>query len=284
MSKSLGIAAVIAVAIGMSNEPEPGLSLTTLFASNNGSAGNTFDLEVLNPQGVEITGWDVNLDTSHPTDTIDIYWRVGTSVGHENNPTGWMLIGSDAGVVSQGTDVPTPVDVGPLELSPGVYGIYVDWASTGAGVFWYTNGGPTVFANADLSLTTNTGEGGGAFTGGSFFPRQWNGTIYYQILVLDSDGDGIPDDEDACPNSDLSPTIVIDGCDSGVGNLLFQDGCTMADMIAECADGAVNHGQFVSCVARIPPRQSGLQPPLGPPAPIRCSRSRCCSSWDRPGT
>ena len=133
MSKSLGIAAVIAVAIGMSNEPEPGLSLTTLFASNNGSAGNTFDLEVLNPQGVEITGWDVNLGTSHPTDTIDIYWRVGTSVGHENNPTGWMLIGSDAGVVSQGTDVPTPVDVGPLELSPGVYGIYVDWASTGAG-------------------------------------------------------------------------------------------------------------------------------------------------------
>ncbi len=249
MSNSLGIAAVIAVAIGLSNEPEPGLSLTTLFAANNGFAGNTFDLDVLNPQGVEITGWDVNLDSANPTDTIDIYWRVGTSVGHENDLTGWMLIGSDAGVVAQGSDVPTPVDVGPLELLPGVYGIYVDWASYGAGTLRYTNGGPTVFANADLSLTTNTGENDGAFTGGSFFPRQWNGTIYYQILVLDSDGDGIPDDEDACPNSDLSPTIVIDGCDSGVGNLLFEDGCTMADMIAECADDAVFHGQFVACVA-----------------------------------
>ncbi len=71
----------------------------------------------------------------------------------------------------------------------------------------------------------------------------------FNVVPQDSDNDGIPDDEDACPNSDLSETIVIDGCDSGVGNLLFEDGCTMADLIAVCAEGAVNHGQFVSCVA-----------------------------------
>ena len=67
----------------------------------------------------------------------------------------------------------------------------------------------------------------------------------------DSDNDGIPDDEDACPDSDLAETIVIDGCDSGVENLLFDDGCTMADLIAECAAGASNHGDFVSCVAHL---------------------------------
>ncbi len=67
----------------------------------------------------------------------------------------------------------------------------------------------------------------------------------------DSDDDGVPDDEDACPDSNLTATIVIDDCDSGVANLLFEDGCTMADMITECADGAVNHGQFVSCVAHL---------------------------------
>ncbi len=74
-------------------------------------------------------------------------------------------------------------------------------------------------------------------------------TISWEIVVQDSDSDGIPDDEDACPESVLTATIIIDGCDSGVGNLLFEDGCTMADLIAECAEGAVNHGQFVSCVA-----------------------------------
>ncbi len=78
--------------------------------------------------------------------------------------------------------------------------------------------------------------------------------------VVDSDGDGIPDDEDACPESDLSETIVINDCDSGVANMLFEDGCTMADLIAECADGAANHGDFTSCVAQLTNewKQSGL--------------------------
>ncbi|MEE8154669.1 MAG: hypothetical protein V3T53_06875 [Phycisphaerales bacterium] len=35
-----------------------------------------------------------------------------------------------------------------------------------------------------------------------------------------------------------------------MANMLFDDGCTMADLIAECADGASNHGGFVSCVAQ----------------------------------
>lgn len=45
--------------------------------------------------------------------------------------------------------------------------------------------------------------------------------------VLDSDGDGIPDDEEACSDSDLSATVVIDSCDSGVENQLFDDGYTI---------------------------------------------------------
>ena len=67
----------------------------------------------------------------------------------------------------------------------------------------------------------------------------------------DTDGDGIPDEDDACPESDLSETIFIDGCDTGVDNLLFDDGCTMADRIAECADAATSHGEFVACVAAL---------------------------------
>lgn len=69
--------------------------------------------------------------------------------------------------------------------------------------------------------------------------------------VIDTDGDGIADDDDACPNSDLSPTVVIDGCDSGVDNTLGADGCTISDLIGECADGVSNHGQFVRCVSHL---------------------------------
>ncbi len=49
-------------------------------------------------------------------------------------------------------------------------------------------------------------------------------------------GQTTPDDEDNCPESNLEPTITIDGCDSGVENQLLDDGCTMSDKIAECRD------------------------------------------------
>jgi hypothetical protein len=67
--------------------------------------------------------------------------------------------------------------------------------------------------------------------------------------VSDADGDGVNDAEDHCPGSDLRATVVIDGCDSGVRNTGFPSGCTIADLIAACAEGVRNHGQYISCVS-----------------------------------
>ena len=68
----------------------------------------------------------------------------------------------------------------------------------------------------------------------------------------DTDGDGLIDACDGCPDSDLNSTIVIDGCDTGVANMMpDDDGCTMADLIAQCAVGVPNHGSFVSRVAHL---------------------------------
>lgn len=66
--------------------------------------------------------------------------------------------------------------------------------------------------------------------------------------ICDSDGDGVNDDEDAYPNSDMSENVAIDGCDSGVENHVFADGATMMDLINNCAATATNHGGFTSCV------------------------------------
>jgi subtilisin family serine protease len=160
------------------------LSLTTLFASNNGFAGNMFDLQV--NEVLTITRFEINIDTLGSTNTIEIYYRLGTCVGHESSPDGWILLGSDTGVVSNGTNNPTPVNIGGLMLGPGqVYGFYVNLASYPSSDMRYTDGGPTVFSNAQMSLTTNCGKGNPAFTGDTFFPRQWNGTIYYTIGSTD---------------------------------------------------------------------------------------------------
>ncbi|MCH7814300.1 MAG: hypothetical protein IID40_09800, partial [Planctomycetes bacterium] len=67
----------------------------------------------------------------------------------------------------------------------------------------------------------------------------------------DTDGDGQIDDCDACPDSDVHETIVIEGCNSNVANLLGDDGCSMGDAITFCGGEAANHGAFVSCVAHL---------------------------------
>ena len=70
-------------------------------------------------------------------------------------------------------------------------------------------------------------------------------------LNPDTDGDGVSDGSDACPISIVTPTVVIDGNDTGVPNAVLADGCTVADLIAQLADQARNHGQFVSDVSRL---------------------------------
>jgi len=67
---------------------------------------------------------------------------------------------------------------------------------------------------------------------------------------LDVDQDGICGEEDQCPDSDPSATVIIRGCDSEVVNTNLADGCSMNDLIRECAGEEENHGSFVSCVAR----------------------------------
>ncbi len=103
---------------------------------------------------------------------------------------------------------------------------------------------------ATLLGSGNVLAAGGTFASGSVTPS----TELYESLEApsdDSDGDGVPDSEDECPDSDLSPTIVIDECDTGVENQLLEDGCTMADLIALCAEGVTEHGAFIRCVAHL---------------------------------
>jgi len=155
-------------------------SLTTLFASNNGFAGNMFD--IVPAVTLTITSFDVNLNSGNVGALITVYWRDGSIVGHESDPTGWNTLGTDT-VNSNGTDVPTPVAIGGVTLQAGqTYGFYVSASNYPTGRIVYTNGGPTVFSNADMSLTTYNGKGNPDFTGSTFAGRQWNGTVYYDIV------------------------------------------------------------------------------------------------------
>ncbi|TPW12095.1 MAG: outer membrane adhesin-like protein, partial [bacterium] len=70
--------------------------------------------------------------------------------------------------------------------------------------------------------------------------------------IHDEDEDGVPDEDDSCPDSDVRGTIWINGCDTGVPNPPTVDasGCSVADDIHTAIEEALldsgNHGEFVS--------------------------------------
>ena len=73
-------------------------------------------------------------------------------------------------------------------------------------------------------------------------------------FAADSDDDGVIDDEDHCPNSDQRPKVDVNGNAPGVtsiDNVLVEHGCTIQDLVNECAAHAKNHGQYVSCIAHL---------------------------------
>jgi len=143
-----------------------------------------------------------------------------------------------------------------VDFSPTDWSIVIDASDATATLYEGTNGTGTMHPVKTLDeglpwyvrfiVTTGTSAG---------YPAKDCRINLYSFTAMpgenDADGDGIPDDQDNCPLSDLEATIIIDGCNSGVANTLFDDGCTMSDLIAECAEGVKNHGQFVSCVAHL---------------------------------
>ena len=159
--------------------------LTTTFASNNGQAGNMFDLRSLTD--IVVDSFDVNLDSG--TWDLEVWTsNAGSHVGVEQDATQWTQVASFPGVVSNGADVPTPLGgCLNIQLTTGVtQGFYVTVANGNA--INYTTGagfpvGSLYTANSDLEFYAGTGN---AYQFGSVFgnatsSRVWNGNINYTL-------------------------------------------------------------------------------------------------------
>ena len=239
---------------GAPSTQAPG-SLTSLFTSNNGFSGNTFDLT---PNAdLEITGLDFNgSNLAGLTYNIDVYYKVGTSVGFEADMSAWTVLASGLSAPCNGTDVPTFVDLAGngVVLSAGTtYGIYFDSVDYALGAsIKYTNGTGTneIYSNGDLLLETKTGQGSPAFSGITFSPRVWNGTIYYDTLS----GGGLT--YAITPMTAGSPvTFSISGADAN-SNCIIGYSLAGAGPITT-AYGVVDMTPPISTLANIPSNASG---------------------------
>ena len=84
------------------------------------------------------------------------------------------------------------------------------------------------------------------------------------VADTDTDNDGTPDCSDNCPNTpnlnqldsdgdgvgNACDTISIDGCKTEVNDQLYNSKF-ISELIGQCAVNAKNHGNFVSCVAKL---------------------------------
>ena len=91
---------------------------------------------------------------------------------------------------------------------------------------------------------------GGSIAGTGINP---NGEMEAWLVTLsnDVDGDGIPDSQDLFPNSEMSPTLLIGGTDTGIANQVLPNGATLADLINDVASSAKNKGLFTATVVHL---------------------------------
>jgi hypothetical protein len=140
-------------------------------------------------------------------------------------------------------------------------------SSEPAGGWQWITGEPWVYTNWDAEEPNNTYGGGW----GKDATGQSEESLHYHHNG--THWNDLPDDpevvtprfivewavpQDDCPNSDLSATVVIDGCDSEVTNTVFPSGCTLADLLADCADNARKDRKFVHRVARLTNRMKRI--------------------------
>lgn len=132
--------------------------------------------------------------------------------------------------------------------SSSAEGVFQTWAWDGTLWALLSNMGPPARVNAAMAYDSDRAVAVlfGGLTGPAYLPAE--DTWELPSCPADSDGDGFIDSDDDCDSSDLSSLIIIAGCESGVANQLFDNGCTMMDGIRECSDGGENHGQVISCV------------------------------------
>jgi len=155
-------------------------SITSTFASNNWAAGNMFNLTNISNKKVMLTGqFEGNFSTGH-SGNIDVWYRLGSYVGNETSPLGWTLLGNTS-FFSNGTNTATSFNINhSLILDPGqLIGLYIASSTS----IRYTNGNQTI-SDGTLQLDLGIGRGAGTFSGEVYSPRQWNGSIYYDDVVV----------------------------------------------------------------------------------------------------
>ena len=162
----------------------------TLFNANNGGvvgAGNYFDVNVTNPNGISICGIysSCNVDPAGVAATAQVYVTPNTYVGNDLNAAVWTLVGSGSGLTAPFNSPTYFQFASNVYLAPGSYGVAVHLGLVGpaySGTGTSPAPGSTTYSNADLTYTLGLSHTT-PFGGTVFTPRIWNGGLVYETVA-----------------------------------------------------------------------------------------------------
>ena len=175
--------AVLAAAFGIAWLPAQSPLMMPFNANSGGADGWQvfFDLDVVDPSGVTITGLDVNCGNTAvgTVGSIEVWVGPTTHVNNATNASLWTLA-VRGGVIAQGANVPSYTCLGAgLFLAPGPHGVAVRHVGVGLS---YTNGNGTNQTGSTAELLLSAGAATSALFSGSFFsPRVFNGNVHYHV-------------------------------------------------------------------------------------------------------
>lgn len=144
-------------------------SLTTTSVAGNGCSGGAM-VDIIPSINLRIDSFAA-LFAATGSQTVNVYYRVGTYVGNETNAGAWTLLGTATVNVTSTTALTRFTVSNPMFVSSSTtYGLYINYNAS------YTNGTNT-YSNPDITMQTGTGlcsQFGGTNAG-----RMFNGTVFY---------------------------------------------------------------------------------------------------------
>jgi hypothetical protein len=156
-----------------------GTSLATSYVSNNSNKGEMFNVVTTN--AITVICFDLNLILGS-NGAYEIYYKVGSYVGSENNAAAWTLIGSNPSVPCVGFDFPSPMNI-PINLfipAGQTYAFYVTAINVAAttGIRYTNNAGYTnIASDANVTIAGGIGKAYPFLT--NYNNRSFNGTLHY---------------------------------------------------------------------------------------------------------
>lgn len=179
-------------------------NLTTTTTSNINWNGSMFNL--VTQQNIILDSIGLKINTPG-LQNIDIYYKTGSYIGHENNSSSWTLLTSTSAFIYDSLAL-TYYTLPAFSLtSNDTFGIYIQLSNPQSKLSYQSASNPIVRSNSELTIITGTGISHN-FTG-NYFPRDLNCDIRYHFGSRP---------EGACSTGKYPATIFVSNYTLNIGN------------------------------------------------------------------